>query len=259
MTMKRKFAATALASAAALAALAGPAQAGARQSRPTVTYEVTVEVTNLAPSGGTLQTPVWVGFHDGSFDIYDRGVAASPELERLAEDGAVGPLAGAFATSGAGEDATVFGPDIPPIRPGETSSVTFLVEVERGRAEYFSYASMVIPSNDAFVANGNPTAHRIFNNGGKFIPTSFVVTGAEVLDAGTEVNDEVPGNTAALAQAVPNTGDTKGGTVALHQGFDSNGNILAAIGNGDFTADGYQNLRVDISAELVGRTPGPRG
>ncbi|MFT7647452.1 MAG: hypothetical protein ACI8Y4_002201 [Candidatus Poriferisodalaceae bacterium] len=57
MTMKRKFAAPALASAAAFAALAGPAQADTRQSRPTVTYELTVEVTNLAPSGDTLQNP----------------------------------------------------------------------------------------------------------------------------------------------------------------------------------------------------------
>lgn len=250
----KKLAATGVA-AAALGLGALPGTAGAEQpDRPSAVYEVTVEVTNLAPSGGTLQTPVWIGIHDGSFDLYDRNEPASPELERLAEDGTVAPLAGLFAESGAGEDATVFGPTIPPLQPGESGSVTFLVEVERGRAEYFSYASMVIPSNDAFVANGDPRAHRLFNAGGQFVPTSFVVTGGEVLDAGTEVNDEVPENTAALAQAAPDTGVVEDGVVTVHPGFLTGGSILDAIPGGDFTADGYQNLRFDISAELVERT-----
>ena len=257
MNLKKIAAAGLAATTLGLGALAGPAGADG-PSRPTVVYEVTVEVTNLAPTGGTLQTPVWVGVHDGSFDIYDRNAPASAELERLAEDGNVAPLAGAFAGSGAGEDATVFGPGIPPIRPGETGTVTFLVEVERGRAEYFSYASMVIPSNDAFVANGDPRAHQLFNAGGVFQPTSFVVTGGEVLDAGTEVNDEVPANTAALAQAAPDTGVTENGVVTAHPGFLAGGNVLAAIPNGDFTADGYESLRFDISAELVERTDNGR-
>lgn len=249
----KKFGAAALAATAlGLTTLAAPAQAELPDpARATFTYEVTVEVTNLAPVGGTLQTPVWVGVHDGSFDVYDRNAPASPELERLAEDGTVGPLSGLFAASGAGEDGTVFGPDIPPIRPGESGTVTFVVEVERGQNEYFSYASMVIPSNDAFVANGNPTAHRIFNRGGQFIPTSFVVNGAEVLDAGTEVNDEIPENTAALAQAAPDTGVAEDSVVTLHPGFQIGGNVLNAIPNGDFTAAGYDTLQFDISAELI--------
>ena len=34
-----------------------------------------VTVDNLAPINGNFLTPVWVGFHDGSFDIYDRDVS----------------------------------------------------------------------------------------------------------------------------------------------------------------------------------------
>ena len=41
---------------------------------------VTVTIENLAPANGGFLTPVWVGFHDGGFDLYDRGAAISPEL-----------------------------------------------------------------------------------------------------------------------------------------------------------------------------------
>lgn len=68
--------------------------------------QVRVTVENLSPTGGTLLTPVWVGFHDGTFDLYDRGGVASPALERLAEDGNTAPLSAAFAAglSGRGRD-----------------------------------------------------------------------------------------------------------------------------------------------------------
>jgi hypothetical protein len=32
---------------------------------------VTVTIEDLAPTNGTNQTPQWVGFHDGTFDLYD--------------------------------------------------------------------------------------------------------------------------------------------------------------------------------------------
>ncbi|MEM7325890.1 MAG: spondin domain-containing protein [Actinomycetota bacterium] len=231
---------------------ASPADAEEVPDRPARIFEVTVEVTNLAPEGGTFQTPVWVGVHDGSFDLYDRGAPVSPELERLAEDGTVGPLNGLFDDSGAGTDSVVFGPgEAPPIFPGQTSSTSFIVDVRRGEAQYFSYASMVIPSNDAFIANGNPMAHMVFDERGRFRPASFIVSGDEILDAGSEVNDEIPENTAALAQAAPNTGETEGGTVELHPGFMPEGNILAAIPNGDFTADGYEAVHISVSATRI--------
>jgi len=68
---------------------------------------------------------------------------------------------------------------------------------------------MVIPSNDAFWANDNPTAYPIFDGEGNLIPRSFRIYGSAVYDAGTEVNDEIGANTAFLAQAAPNTGTTE--------------------------------------------------
>jgi hypothetical protein len=52
------------------------------------------------------------------------------------------------------------------------------------------------------------------------------VTNLDVLDAGTEVNDEAPANTAFFGQAAPNTGIDESGLVQFRQLTDG-GNILA--------------------------------
>lgn len=208
-----------------------------------------VTVDSLAPDNGNLLTPVWVGFHDGSFDIYDRDVSLDEfeGTEALVEDGDNDPLSARFASSVAGGvQGSLFGPS-GPLAPGESTSLTF--EVDPLSGQYFSYASMVIPSNDAFIANGNPFAHQIFDDAGNFIGADFIVTGAQILDGGTEVNDELPENTAALAQMNPNTGVDENGVVTLHPGFEPNGNILAAFPGATFTDPGYQVARFRV--ELV--------
>jgi len=208
-----------------------------------ISIKVTVE--NLAPVSGNLLTPVWVGFHDGSFDLYDIGTSATPGLERLAEDGNTTPLSGEFLGSGAGlVDGTLPGG---PLAPGDTATQVFNLDGNLSTSRYFSYASMVIPSNDAFVANGNPMAFNIFSAGGSFLGADFIVLGTAVLDAGTEVNDEIPANTAALDQAAPNTGTTENGTIQMHPGFILDGNILDAFPNADFTVPGYQVARITVT------------
>lgn len=211
---------------------------------------VKVRVENLSPQNGTYITPMWVGFHDGTFDTYDIGSSASPELERLAEDGNTGPLSGMFATSGAGTVDDVIAPG-GPFAPGASKSRTYLLDGSMATNRYFSYASMVIPSNDAFIANGNPMAHEVFDGSGNFVGADFIVMGSEVLDAGTEVNDEIPMNTAFFGQTAPNTGTDEGGTVQLHPGYmaPGNGGILddPMFANADFTQPGYQVARITIT------------
>lgn len=216
--------------------------------------EVRITVENLAPAGGTFLTPVWVGLHDGTFDLYDMGAPASMGLERIAEDGNMAAVNADFAGSGAGSaQGAVFGPGAPPVLgPGEKGSVVLSVNGMDARARYFSYASMIIPSNDAFVANGNPMAFQIFDAAGNFLGADFMVAGSMVLDAGTEVNDEVPANTAFFGQAAPDTGVPEGGVVHLHPGFNApgSGGILdaAMFANADFTASGYNVARITITS-----------
>ncbi|NEO34875.1 MAG: hypothetical protein F6J90_00555 [Moorea sp. SIOASIH] len=53
-----------------------------------VTLKVTVE--NLTPENGGVVTPVWFGFHDGSFDSFNIGESASSGIEAIAEDAITG-------------------------------------------------------------------------------------------------------------------------------------------------------------------------
>jgi hypothetical protein len=209
---------------------------------------IAVSIENLAPSMGTFQTPFWVGLHNGAFDLYDRNAPISPELERQAEDGATGPIAGLFLGSGAGTiEATLPGPN-GPIAPGDRAFRMFLVNPMDPGSQYFSYSSMVLPSNDAFIANGNPLAHALYNAQGDFVFEDFI--DFETLDAGSEVNDEIPANTAFFGQMAPDTGTVEGGVVVVHPGFLPAGSagILDdfRFRNGQFTRPGYANSMIRI-------------
>lgn len=217
------------------------------------TVSVRVTVRNLGPAGGVFITPVWVGFHNGSFDIYDLGSPASTALERLAEDGDTMPIASALLASGTGTvEGTIFGPTIPQIGPGESTSMIFSLDSMSASSRYFSYASMIIPSNDAFIANANPTFFPVFDMTGGFLGGSFIVSGGMVRDAGTEVNDEIPMNTAFFGQTTPNTGTTENGVVTIHPGFlpPGSGGILDSpmFANANFKAAGYQVAQITVEA-----------
>ena len=224
--------------------------------------EVKVTIENMAPEEGTVLTPLWVGFHDGTFDLFNVGAAASPALERIAEDGTPPPLAKMFEQSGAGSMMGVLkGPGISPesppvIPPGAMVSATFTLDENDPKAQFFSYASMVVPSNDAFIANGNPFAYQIFDESGDFEGADFVVYGFNIKDAGTEVNSEIPASTALLGQMQPNTGEPENGVIRRHAGFMMGGNILQKFPNADFTnCSVYPVARIRV--EMVAPEPAP--
>lgn len=182
--------------------------------------EVNVKVDNLSPPGGLYFTPLWVGFHQGSFDLYDSGASASEAVERFAEDGDFASLINDFSTTG-GQDAVILNPEgfagAPIFDPGLTSYAT--LDLDPVANQYFSYAAMILPSNDAFVANDNPMEYQLFDDEGEFMgPLSFVVYGSAVLDAGTEANTE--SDAAFLNQSAPNTGESTADVIMPHPGFN---------------------------------------
>lgn len=217
---------------------------------------ITITVENLSDTGGTFKTPLFFGFHDGSFDIFDIGSEASLGLERLAEDGATDDIENEFdvATGGNGISGVISNGG--PLAPGEEASTTITLTDAQTQA-IFSWATMVIPSNDAFIASpDDPLAARIFDDNGDFLgPVEINVTGADVLDAGTEANLEL--EAAFLNQTGPDTGIDGNGTVTPHLGFNGsagnptteNVNILA---DGAVTATG-----IPISAEAADFTLDP--
>ena len=129
----------------------------------TIAAELSIMVRNDGNSSFAL-TPVWFGFDDGSFDLFDPGAAASASLEALAEGGDTSGLAADF---GAATQGVIVSNDgaAPVIEPGETASFTISLDTTQNR--YFSYASMVIPSNDAFIST--PESSEVFDLAGNFI------------------------------------------------------------------------------------------
>jgi len=259
-----------------------------------------VTVTNNAPAGGVALTPVWVGFHDGSFDSYNGGLSSQPGLERLAEDGnfgdtsTPGTLMYDFAnnqtyidnSSGTAVSATVNSSQVgtrvqgaiastvgpPPFQPGQSSSAIFNLASD-GSNDLFSYASMILPSNDYYVANGNPLAWDISSviaGGG---PVSFTIGGNAVNDAGTEINDFTnaapggpnlpglfPGVGLPNGQGGPNTGAAQNGVNT--DVSDPFANFLNADGVNttqfDFTNSTlYSNGIATIKIESVSAIPEP--
>lgn len=230
--------------------------------------QIKVTVENIAPENGLFISRLWAGFHDGSFDSFNLGEAAPEYIERLAEDAIIEPtgpfentISTAFTESGAGTvQGIILGPtgDFKDFFPGDSASQTFTLDPSNASSRYFSYGAMGLPSNDAFIANENPQAIEIFDENGNFLGADFVVTGNGVWNAGTEVNDEIPENTAALAQAAPNTGVDENGVVTSHPGFIPDGNILAAFPNADFTQPGYEIARIKVEeVEDVATVPEP--
>ena len=174
-----------------------------------------ISFKNTSAPGGTALTPLFVGFHDDSFDLYDLGQAASPGLEALAEDGNNAVVAGEVAAADADAQTTNVVGDRGPVAAGETAST--IINVNGASNGFASFGSMVLPSNDAFIGTAN--AVQLFDAAGNFKGESTTVfTGASVRDAGTEENTEQ--DAAFINQTGPNTGVIEGGVVTNHPGFN---------------------------------------
>ncbi len=140
--------------------------------------------------------------------------------------------------------------------PGETETFTVTLNGTPEENRYFSYASMLFPTNDGFIGNDDPQAVEIFDEAGNFIGADFIITGEDAWDSGTEVNDESPETLLYTFETFGISVD-ENGTVQPHPGFlapgeggildfEFNGDLVAA--NADFTVPDYQIARVTVTA-----------
>ena len=219
--------------AAGLAALcAGAAMAASIQ----------ITITNNQTEQGLYLTPLFATLHDGTFDTFNPGDTANQALEDLADEGIVGGLidqatAGGFR-SGVLANPAGF-PGAPVLDPGETATFTF-DSVDTGTERFLSFASMVIPSNDAFI--GNPDGIEIFDAVGAFVARDPIeLTFANVWDAGTEENDGL--GAAFNANGGTNTATDPAQGVALLDSLD--------FLDGQPTADGTVVDIAQTSASLA--------
>ena len=169
----------------------------------TLKYEVTI--TNV--TRGQTFTPLLLTTHSKRVSLFELGAPASLPLEMLAEGGDTSPLTDLLLEQPY-EIADV--QTIPGLLgPGESTSM--VVEATRHHP-YLSIASMLIPTNDTFVALD---AVRL--------PRSTSTRVARAYDAGTEANDQnclnIPGPRCGGAghSPGPNAGDE--GYVYVSNGF----------------------------------------
>lgn len=180
-----------------------------------MTTEIRISVRNTSDTGGTALTPFFSAFHDNSFDIYDLGGTASAGLEALAEDGNNSVIAEELLAADDDAQSVNVAGNAGPIDTRELTSTT--LTVDGASNGYFATASMLLPSNDAFV--GTASAVRLFDDEGNFLGAQAIeFDGNSVRDAGTEVNTET--QAAFLNQTGPNMGETENGTITVHPGFN---------------------------------------
>lgn len=156
-----------------------------------INLRITVE--NIAPTNSVSFAPLHVGFHNGLFDAFNNGQAAGAAIVTVAEGGSGSAWFPAFA---AADPNAVLGSVLPsppgPLVPGGTGSALFTIDTLLN--PFFTFASMVVPSNDLFIGNDTPTAFRLVDDAGNLLINFIMQFGRDIWDAGSEALD--PANAA---------------------------------------------------------------
>lgn len=175
--------------------------------------QLRVNVENLAPANSVSFAPLQVGFHNGSFDAFNNGQAAGPAIVSIAEGGSGSAWFPAFA---AADPTAVLGSVLPnppgPLTPGASGSTVFTIDTLLN--PFFTFASMVVPSNDLFIGNDNPTAFRLVDDAGNLLITSISQFGRDIWDAGSEAFD--PLNAAFVVGGNNDTRTPQNGVVSFN-------------------------------------------
>lgn len=208
--------------------------------------DVTITIENLAPVNSISFAPLRVGFHNGTFDAFDEGSAASEAIISIAEGGSGSAWFPAFE---AAEPNAVLGtvvnggPAVPAGNAGVNntfaSTATSTFRVDTSENAFFSFANMVVPSNDLFLGNDAPI--QLFDAAGNLLIQSIFQTTNSIWDANSEVADA---SAAAFIEGGVNGDRTaENGLVA----FD-----LSELGvfDGLTTAAGYDFDFASLSADL---------
>jgi len=206
--------------------LVGGLQSAAIQA---ATVQLKVTVQNLAPTNSISFAPLRVGFNNGTFDAFNSGQAATAPIISVAEGGSGADWFPAFQ---AADPTALLGTVVPnppgPLLPGASGSAVFSVDTSINR--FFTFASMVVPSNDYFIGNDSPTQFMLFDAVGNLNISTISQFGRSIWDAGSEADD--PLNAAFLVGGNNDLRTPQNGVVE----FDFAG---LSIFNGLTTAAGY--------------------
>lgn len=166
-------------------AIAALAASAALSHADPVQIQVTVE--NLAPSNSITFAPLRVGFHRGIYDAFDQGEAPTEAIISIAEGGSGSAWFPAFgAADPTATLGTVVSDPAGPLLPGASASAVFTVDPATNR--FFTFASMVVPSNDYFIGNDSATQYQLLDESGNLLIDSITQRGRDIWDAGSEVD-----------------------------------------------------------------------
>jgi hypothetical protein len=110
------------------------------------------------------------------------------------------------------------------------ASTTFTVDSMSANNRFFTFANMVIPSNDLFLGNDSPTAFQLFDATGNLLINSINQTAGQIWDAGSETAD--PANAAFIVGGNNDNRTPENGVVTFER-------TELAVFNGLTTAAGY--------------------
>lgn len=147
--------------------------------------DVTVTVQNLAPQNSVSFAPLRFGFHNGSYDAFDNGEAPTAPIISIAEGGGGADWFPAFA---AADPTAVLGSTSGAQTPG-SGQTTMTFRVNTALNPFFTFAAMVVPSNDYFIGNDNPRAYRLFDMSGNLLQSQIDQSASDIWDAGSELFD----------------------------------------------------------------------
>jgi len=150
--------------------------------------QLRVSVENLVPQNSIAFAPLRIGFCNGTYDSFDEGQPASQAIISIAEGGSGSDWFPAFAAAEPNAQLGTVVPNPPgPLLPGGNASAEFTVDTSLNR--YFTFAAMVVPSNDYFIGNDNPMAYELFDVGGNLNITTINLVGGNIWNAGSELTD----------------------------------------------------------------------
>lgn len=208
---------------------------------PAQVVQLQVTVENLAAANGVAFAPLRVGFNNGTFDAFNNGQTPTAPIISIAEGGSGVDWFPAFA---AADPTATLGTVVPnpagPLVPGSTGSAIFSIDTSVNR--FFTFGSMVVPSNDHFIGNDSPTQYMLFNGAGQLNLTSISQFGRHIWNAGSEVED--PLNAAFLVGGTNDLRTPENGVVSFE---------FATLNtfNGLTTAAGYAfNPQLTADAEI---------
>jgi hypothetical protein len=176
-----------------------------------VPVDITVRVTNLAPQNGIAFAPLRVGFNNGTFDAFNVGSAAPASIVSVAEGGSGSAWFPAFA---AADPNATLGTVGGLLLAGANASATFRVDTMINR--FFTFAAMVVPSNDLFIGNDSPREYELFDVNGSLRFLNINQSASDIWDAGSEVAD--PANAAFVQGGINAQRTPQNGLVRLNFG-----------------------------------------